>query len=171
MFEVLNLTDAQKRQMERIKNDLEPEFEKNLDNTVNHQMVYLHKMHAEHKKQVGLGNTRSAQENLNTLLKEDPEFKKAHDEIHAQGKAFATQFRTKMFDVLTDEQWNRLLKLLDNPPEYIRSWRKKIKDAEEAAKKAGTWTPGPNSWRPGDPIPEGYRQQRNERGRFPRGEN
>jgi hypothetical protein len=62
-------------------------------------------------------------------------------------------------------QWDRFQELIDDPPDYIKAWHKKLK---EAAKEAGTWQPGPNSWQPGDPIPEGYRQQRQERGRFPR---
>jgi Spy/CpxP family protein refolding chaperone len=33
------------------------------------------------------------------------------------------------------------------------------------------WLPGPNSWKPGDPIPAQYQQERNPRSRFPRAEN
>jgi Ni/Co efflux regulator RcnB len=106
------------------------------------------------------------------LLAEDPEYKKIYEEIQSQGKAFSTKFKTKMFDVLTDEQWARLQQLIDNPPEHARAFRNRLQKQRGEAEKKGEWMPGPNSWRPGDPIPEQYRQQRNERqGSFPRGEN
>jgi Ni/Co efflux regulator RcnB len=73
-----------------------------------------------------------------------------------------------MFDVLTDEQWRRLQNMIDNPTGLVKMLLVKTKGWQE---KKEAWTPGPNSWRPGDPIPEQYRQQRNERqGRFPRSE-
>jgi hypothetical protein len=105
------------------------------------------------------------------LMAGDPEYKKIRVALQSEGKAFATKFRIKMFDVLTDEQWARLQKLVDDPPEHAKTIRKKLKAESDEADKKEAWTPGPNSWRPGDPVPEEYRQQRNERrGRFPRGE-
>ena len=150
LFEILDLTDAQKQQMETIKKELEPEFEKTLDNWVNGIMT-------------------------SPELKEDnPERKKIFDEIQSKGKAFATKFRTQMFDVLTDEQWERLVKLIDDPPEHAllfrKAWKKQSGEGEESKepKKADVWVPGPNSWQPGDAIPEAYRIERNERRNFPR---
>jgi len=78
------------------------------------------------------------------------------------------QFRIKMFDVLTDEQWLRIQDLVDHPPEYIKVFLKKVKaNIEKNARDTG-WQPGPGSWQPGDAIPEAYRQERNTRGNFPR---
>jgi len=168
MFEPLNLTDAQKQQMEKIKKELEPEFEKNLENFANGQAILIGKILDERNKQRGNGNPQEEMEAIQKkLMAEDPECKKISEEIQSQNKRFATQFKTKLFDVLTDEQWNRLIQLIDNPPEYAKAFRKKLKEQMGEAEKPGVWVPGPNSWRPGDPIPEGYRQQRSE-GRFPR---
>ena len=174
MFEALNLTDVQKRRMEQIKKELEPEFEKTLESTVNHQMALMRKMFAEHEKQVALGNTSSGQENLKKVLA-DPEFKKIRDGIQTQNKQFSTQFRIKMFDVLTDEQWARLQQLIDNPPEHALVLRKKLREQQgksEESEKSSVWIPGPGAWQPGSSaIPEQYRQERNTRSRFPRDEN
>jgi Spy/CpxP family protein refolding chaperone len=170
-FEALDLTDAQRQQIETIKKEFEPEFEKGLEDYVsgNHRVVGK-KYHAL-KEQMGLENGKYHPVVHNKLMVEDPVYKRLHDEITSHKERFGAQFKVRMYDVLTDEQWNRFQKLIDDPPDYIKAWRKKIKDAEEVAKKEGTWQPGPNSWRPGDPIPEQYRQQRNERqGRFPRSE-
>ena len=89
-----------------------------------------------------------------------------------------------MFDVLMDEQWNRLQELIDHPPEYALMFIKELRESfglveseksEEEGAEGGlspsVWLPGPGSWRPGDAIPEAYRQERNTRGNFPRPEN
>ena len=183
MFEALNLTDAQRQHMERIKQELEPEFEKNLETFANGTMAMMNIMFDELEKQgfeMGDGN---AEEMLNKmkdlgekmqgiqkkLIAEDQEFKRIHDELQNNGKAFSKQFKLKMFDVLNDEQWARLQLLIDNPPEYAKALLKKMKEQSGQAKQAGGgWQPGPHSWQPGDPIPVEYRQQRNTPGNFPR---
>jgi len=77
--------------------------------------------------------------------------------------------------VLTDEQWKRLQELIDHPSELAKIVLKKLKEdrgeSEEGKNPGGGWQPGPGSWRPGDAIPEAYRQERNTRGNFPRTEN
>jgi Ni/Co efflux regulator RcnB len=86
-------------------------------------------------------------------------------------KRFAVQFKTQMFDTLTDAQWLRLQNMVDNPTRPVKMMLDKMKAGRENKEKKDEWMPGPNSWRPGDPIPEQYRQERNERRQlFPRGE-
>jgi len=174
-FEALDLTDAQKQELEAIKKEFEPEFERQLEEFANledldNKMWIM--MKAENKKQGG--DDKDFYSRVDAiraqLLAKNPEFKRMHEKMVAERELFAVQARTKMFDVLTDEQWDRLQELMDNPPDYFKVWRKKIKEAKEAAKKEGTWMPGPGAWQPGSgAIPEGYRQERNSR--FPRGEN
>jgi len=156
MFEALNLTDAQKEQMAKIKKELEPEFEAVLENWMN------------------------GYKTLTKMTAEDPEHKKIVAEIQSKGQGFAMRFRTQMFDVLTDEQWVRLQNLIDNPPEHALVFRKKLRELAgisgeghdgEKSEESDVWVPGPGSWRPGDAIPIQYRQERETRSRFPRGEN
>ena len=171
MFDVLDLTDTQKKEMEEIKKELESEFEKNLEILAHGWMLLTDKMAEELDKQ-GIHYDGDAGKNtlaVHKKLMEDPAYKKIHDDIMSQGKAFSAQSRTKMFDVLTDTQWKRLQELIDNPPNYAKVFLKKLKQKRGETEKSDVWVPGPKSWRPGDPIPEGYRQQRQERGRFPRG--
>ncbi|MCL2004702.1 MAG: hypothetical protein FWG73_00930 [Planctomycetaceae bacterium] len=85
-------------------------------------------------------------------------------------RALAMQFKVKMFDVLTDEQWERMQDLVDHPPEYINVFLKKVQENREKNARDASWQPGVDSWRPGDAIPEGYRWERNTRGGFPRGQ-
>ena len=93
-----------------------------------------------------------------------------------------------MFDVLTDEQWVHLQELVDNPPEHVRvlvnrlrmlqasdfrlnvDENESVSEAERVSADSDIWMPGPDSWRPGMPLPESYRIQRNT-GNFPRPQN
>ena len=177
-FEALDLTDTQKQQMEKIKKELEPELEKDLEKFVENRVVLLNKFDAELAKQGGYGDNPNREEAvqkwqaiLKKLMAEDREYKRIHEESQSLVKQFSTQFKIKMFDVLTGEQWARLQDLIDNPPEYAKAFRKKMKERwgeSEEDEKNGVWSPGPNSWKPGDAIPEQYRIERNTRSRCPR---
>jgi len=172
MFEVLNLTDEQRQEMENIKKELEPEFEKLLEDIANNVLMFSNLLIS---KQEGLADSKDKTDEAMKKIRENPEFKRIHEEIRSRGQVFASQFKTKMFDVLTDEQWKRLQGLIDHPSELANIILKKLKEergeSEEGESSEGGWQPGPNSWRPGDPIPEAYRQERNTRGNFPRSEN
>ena len=175
MFDALDLTDTQKKQMAKIKKELEPEFEKTLDHFVNGDVALTIKAWEERDKEGLEYSPELHQAIIKKLMAEDPETKKFYEETLSQSKAFAEKLKTRMFDVLTDEQWNRLQKLIDNPPEHALVFRKVMKEqsgeAEEGEKSEKTeWQPGPNSWKPGDAIPEEYRQERNTRRQFPRTE-
>jgi Ni/Co efflux regulator RcnB len=197
MFEALGLTDSQRQEMERIKKELEPEFEKNLDDFVANYISTMQKIASEHVRGITTTVTEdsdgrvvmkaveeeSVEEILKRLMAEDPEFRRVSEELQTRIRDFSTQFRIRMFDVLDDAQWQRLQDLIDNPPEHAVLFRRHLRESmglgvsEEGSSEDGNnaeesdiWVPGPNSWRPGDPIPEQYRQERNKRGRFPRTE-
>jgi len=151
VFEALDLTDAQKEQMATIRREFKPEFENILDQFVN--------------------TILNPQDHTAFLSKFNTQM---FDVLTDEQMAFYTKFKTQIFDVLTDEQWFRLQNLIDNPPEHALAFRNIFReqrgesgDSEEAS---GVWMPGPNSWRPGDAIPEAYRIERNTRRQFPRGE-
>ena len=178
VFEVLNLTDAQREQMEWIKKELEPEFEEVLEKWVDGTLAMEKRRNEALDEEAyrDLDHTESEKK-----LAEDPEFKRISAEMQTLSRTFSTRFRMRMFDVLTDAQWMRLQELIDNPPEHALVLRKKMREllnvgeevakVSEAGSEAGTeWVPGPGSWQPGDPIPIQYRIERNTRRPFPRGE-
>ena len=91
-------------------------------------------------------------------------------------KAFITQFIAKMDDrnILTNEQWSHLQKLFDDPPQHAKIFFGEMTlfdTISEARKKSdnNAESKDDGSWQPGDAIPEQYRQERNDRSRFPRG--
>ena len=174
MFEVLGLSDAQKKQLDAIKREMEPEVDIMIDKLVDGQVKFTEIVqNAVDKKLEGVTDpeerAKIQKEVRDEIRKSDPELQKVMREIMGIGKEVADKLKIKMFDVLTDEQWNRMIGLIDNPPDYAKKLLAQIhKEMGTDNSNPGEWQPGPNSWRPGDPIPEGYRQQRQERGRFPR---
>jgi len=236
-FEALDLSDAQREQMEQIRQELEPEFETVLDSWVDGYIAMEKKLDEEYSKEQEvngsviprvnedgtleykvvfrdpitkqivepekeewkvvdsdehfaevLASLRSSpisrDEIRKKLLAEDPEYKRLSEAMQSKSKAFAENFKTQMFDVLTDEQWARLQELINNPPEHALAFRKALREtlgigeesekskagaASYASEKPGVWIPGPGAWQPGSGVvPEGYRQERSSR--FPRGE-
>ena len=164
VFDVLGLTDAQKQKMTGIKKEHESEFEKVLENVVNGNMAIVNKVIDEFEKQGGdLMSGEDFQDKIpeitKKLMTDDPEVKKIHEEIVSLSRQFAMQFKMRLFDALTDEQWKRLQQLTDDPPEHIKILRKKLwenmgrsEETEEQDKDA--------PWCSDDAIPEEYRQKR-----------
>jgi len=187
IFEALSLTDSQRQQMERIKREIEPDFEKHLEIYAHGQVILENKLRAEIARQDAYRDVlldRNDQRNIDVRLREreqeiirtlmeDSEYKRIYDATHSSVREFSTQFRIQMFDVLDDEQWRRLQELIDNPPAHARILIRHVKglrgESEESKEDAtNVWMPGPDSWRPGMPIPESYRIRRNTQIRFPR---
>ena len=163
-FDILNLTDAQKQQMQEIKKELEPEFEKKIEMIADGQVI----LSAILRELRGGSLAIEDQMRAHQKLREHPEYKRIEAERRGIEKVFSVKFRIQMFDVLTDEQWARLQHLIDNPPPHAVIFLNKLRERRGEAERAGGWQPGPGSWQPGMPIPEEYRQQRNMERRFPR---
>jgi len=72
-------------------------------------------------------------------------------------------------NVLTDEQLDKMQKILDEAPAFAKRMLAQSKAQQEEQKRSQTYTPGPDSWRPGDPLPEQFKEER-KTGNFPRGE-
>jgi len=176
MFEALDLSDKQREQLDTIKKEMRLELEKHVDNLVNIQIEYEEKFLAIYDELVeNLGTIPNQEEQQrlqeNTHRRLRAEMQPKWNEIMESGKELADKLKIKMFDVLTDEQWKRVLDLIDNPPDYIKNMRGLMREQRvNVDTPTGVWQPGPGSWRPGDAIPVWYRLERNTRSRFPRGE-
>jgi hypothetical protein len=178
MFEVLGLSEEQKEQLAKIQKEMEPEIEQQIDGRV----AYYSKEHktTNEARDEQLRRTTDPEERERIFNDRDSyrkilaELKPDRDKMMKSNKELADKLKIKMFDVLTDEQWKRMCQLIDNPPEYakkmITQQRKDRAELDSLNGKPEVYTPGPNSWQPGQPIPEEYRQQRNTGGRFPRTE-
>jgi hypothetical protein len=175
MFEALDISNNQRKQLEEIKNKLKPDVEKQISKIVEHQLFYLDKINEAIGNKLD-GITDSAERmkiisEVNQKFSEKyPGYAQGTMEYLESGKVLSNNLKIEMFDVLTDEQWNRMIDLIDNPPDHVGKYFEhfhKITGAN-SSQDNGVWVPGPNSWKPGDPIPGGYREQRQTRGNFPR---
>jgi len=181
MFEALDLSDAQRRQLDEIKKEMEPEFDKHVDKWVDAQMKMMEKVREAFEKVNEITDSEEQQRFMQNLQenirKANPDIQRAMNEAMESGKVFSDALKSKMFDVLTDEQWKRMVDLIDNPPEYMKKaiaeMRKEMGADDPQARSrqpGGGYVPGPGAWQPGSSaIPEQYRQERNSR--FPRGGN
>jgi Spy/CpxP family protein refolding chaperone/Ni/Co efflux regulator RcnB len=178
MFEGLDLTDAQKQQMKTLEKDFAPEFKKYCEDFASRWITFEDILFSTLDKQEGTTLAEQMQA-TRKILEENPEYKKIMAEIPALQKTFAAQFMAKISErkILTEKQWARLQELIDNPPEHAKILGRQIRGftgvSEEGAgnDEVSEWQPGPDSWKPGDAIPEQYRRERNQqRGNFPRPE-
>ena len=134
-IKTLNLTESQREGVERIKKELEPEFEKYLEIFANNRVLGFERSDAMRSQRPQRPfvpfNTREEfkewwrknhEESMtyNREFREDPEYKRLEDEINASRKALITLFRTRVFEILTDEQRKQLQDLIDNPPPHAR---------------------------------------------------
>ena len=190
MFESLDLTDEQREQMETIKKTLEPVFGQIVEELVKAEDE-LQQWRFDMFEEIGIKfdeNGRPVDENGRSLdnpeamrgkmnlmerkFSENVEVRTRMERLSERAKDFMRGFQFEMLDVLTDEQLAKMQRIIDNPPEYV----KKVRDRQQAARaererqENNRWQPGPGSWRPGDPIPAEYLEQRQRRSRFPRAE-
>jgi len=187
-FAALNLTDAQGEQMEQIKHELEPEFERHLEIYVEGNGILFDRSieafheaaRAEREARLRGEDTQGISAIQRRILMEDTEYQRALDEVYSSARAFARLFTTRVFEILNNEQRRRLQGLINNPPLHVRLHIQRLRREQwgqhEEGERAGTaagvgreiWVPGPDAWRPGDPIP--VQLEERERSRFPQDE-
>ena len=183
-FEGLNLTDAQREKMRIFEKEIEPKFEIFLDNYIDSQMAFDNRLHSLIQEQEG-ETLREKTQAVNKKLADDVEFNKHFAAMLSHEREFTTLVLKEIDErnILTDKQWERIRELCDNPPEHAKILARHVlgtdankanevgENSKDNTESGGNsvWQPGPGSWKPGDAIPEQYRQDRNERNRFPRG--
>jgi len=177
VFEFLDISEEQKKQLDEIRKEMELEIDEHLDKIVEYNERFDEKFNdGLTEKMRAIPDQEGRQRLLDDIQRRlVAEFLPVRNELAESGERLSNSLKIRMFDVLTDEQWARVVDLIDNPPDYVKSIiaemreRNRIANAN-AGSSSGGWVPGPGSWRPGDAIPIQYRQERETRSRFPRGE-
>ncbi|MGL6226392.1 MAG: hypothetical protein ACRC10_07175 [Thermoguttaceae bacterium] len=170
MFEALGLSDDQRTQLNRVKEGLQPEFDKHASRFTDFLAKMMEKLQDEMERRsegvTDIGDhVKILEDARKAIFAADPDLQREMKEVMEAGTTFSNELKFKMYDVLTDEQIERMRQLIDNPPPYIK---KMIDDIRKELGNDGEWKPGMNSWKPGDPIPEEYLRERKDRQkRFP----
>ena len=184
MFHSLDLTGKQKEQMEEIKKSLEPVFKQIVEELVETEDA-LQELKFDMFEKVGIKfneygqlvdengkplDNREAMEakskEMESELTKNVEMQARMKRINDQASSFMRDFKYKMYDILTDEQLITLQQMINNPSPYVKKLRDRLQK-ERAESKKDDWQPGINSWRPGDPVPKEYLEQRPQRKKFP----
>jgi len=171
MFEPLDLTDEQMAEMNKITDGLKADFDQ-----LTMEAALLHGERGASMYRSLHGQSVASQEELHTVLQErqrqfvpSEEMRRRNNDLHERGTRLITLLQTRMMDILTDEQLVKMQEILDATPEFAKKLIAERKAKREVARQSPTYIPGPDSWRPGDPMPTQFRDERR-RSRFPRSE-
>lgn len=170
MFKALDLSGDQLKKMNTIREDLKPGFEKVMDDLIDAQIkssaLVFERLERE---DIPIEDHKQLMEAIKTMTEkvkeDDPRYLRILGEAMDKGQAFTTQLKFKMFDVLTDEQLARLEEIVNNPPEYVQKFLEKLRE-QLGGRRGGAMQPMLDAWKPGEPIPEEYKKQRQRKG-FP----
>ena len=176
MFEPLGLSDEQKKEMEAIRQEMLSEFDQLVDEAMSNRREYFKGM-LENVTEMNKAAPLTSMDDLGKAMRQGGEkmFKKMQtdkdwqqrlQENAKKGQNFATRFRDRLMNVLTDEQLDKMQKIMDDSPEFVKRILQAGKQQREAVEKSGQYQPGPDSWRPGDGLPKDFKLERQEQ-RFP----
>ncbi|MGL6196300.1 MAG: hypothetical protein ACRC2T_15900 [Thermoguttaceae bacterium] len=171
MFESLGLTDLQKEEMEKIKADFEAEYDALIDEHGKlKDEVFIETAAELRKLNMDGADAKKWQEAMretqSKVFRSD-KIQRKSKEINARGSKFATQLKNELMNVLTDEQLDKMQKMQDNAPDFVKEILSGMRESREQREKSNTYVPGPDSWRPGDGTPEDFKNER-KGGRFPK---
>ena len=174
MFEILDLTDEQKKEMDKIVSEIKPEYDRLIKEFI---MLEIEEMYSMRRNELK-GKTFDSLEELHKCFGEihrrrvmaNPDGGKRGMEFMDRGTRLATLMQDRMMNVLTDEQLVKMQEILDATPMAVKKMLATIKMMQTAAKLSPTYVPGPDSWRPCMPVPKQFMEERKAR-RFPRSEN
>jgi Ni/Co efflux regulator RcnB len=170
MFDPLDLTDEQKAEMNEIADEMKAEFERL---TMEEAALKAERLVAtfgllQGKSFASREEFQKAQQEIHSQFVPSEAMRKKALDLQERGTKFVSLLQNRLMDVLTDEQLGRMQEILDATPEFAKQMIAQFKASREAAKQSPSYVPGPDSWQPGDPIPESYRQEKEPKGNFPR---
>jgi hypothetical protein len=169
MFDPLDLTEEQKEELKEIADELKAEFD-----SLTREAAALHAEQRMSAMKLLEEMSFDSMEEFNkarsdAILRYVPTeaMRKRAADLQEWGKKLVATLQTRLMDVLTDEQLDKMQKILDETPEFVKRILARLKADRAEQEKSPTFVPGPNSWRPGDPVPSQFKEERR-RSRFPR---
>jgi len=169
MFDVLDLTSDQKREIKRIADDLRAEF----DRLTLEAAALKAETEASAYKLLG-GKSFSSLEEFNKARADaywnyapNEALRKKNADLGERWKKLLTTLQDRSMNVLTDEQLDKMAQIFDETPEFAKKLLAHMKATRDEQKKSPTYVPGPDSWQPGKPMPVEFKEERKQ-GNFPR---
>jgi len=170
MFDPLDLTEEQKKEMQEIADELKAEFD-----SLTREAAALHAEQRLSAMRLLEEMSFDSMEEFNNARNgaihryvPSEEMRRRAADLRERGTRLVTTLQTRLMNVLTDTQLGEMQKILDETPEFAKRIIAQFKAGRETQERSPVYVPGPNSWRPGDPMPMQIREERQRR--FPRGE-
>ena len=165
MFDTLELTDEQKKEMNRIADEMKAEYEGLIREVTTLKAERIVSTYGLLK-----GKTFTSREEFDKSLRDihrqyvpSEETRKKNKDLQERGTKFTSLLQNRLMNVLTDEQLDMMQKIMDESPRFVRQRLVRFKAEREGQSKSPTYTPGPDSWRPGDPLPAQFKEERKRR--------
>jgi hypothetical protein len=173
MYDPLGLTEDQKKEMNKITDELKVEFDRLALEEAKLKSERLLSTPGALLMEKVRENSFASQEEFKKALSDarhqtvpSEEMRKKYVDLRERGTKLVTSLQARLMDVLTDAQLDKMQKILDETPRFAKQMIAQSK-AQQAQKKSPQYVPGPDSWRPGDPVPVQFKEERR-RNRFPR---
>jgi len=172
MFEPLGLTEEQKNEMEKITDAMKAEFEPLVLEaaTLKADRIVAVYGSLKGKSFASYDEYQKANDESFRQYVSSESFRKKNLDVQERGVKLVTLLQNRLMNVLTDEQLDKMQKIMDEAPMFAKQFiaRFKMQQIQQGFQKtAPTYTPGPDSWRPGMPMPVQFKEQRKS-GNFPR---
>jgi len=148
-MEVLNLSETQRGQMKTVFDEMREE-----------RVAQMEKMLGMAEKVITAGGPQ------NLSPEEQEQLGNQARELEAQSFATARRLAARLRQHLTPEQLERERQLIASRPGFLPPLPRQMRERQQENTGDG-YTPGADSWRPGQDLPVQIQEQR--RGRFPRG--
>ncbi|MDR3232657.1 MAG: hypothetical protein LBT46_03140 [Planctomycetaceae bacterium] len=166
MFEPLGLTDEQKKEMEKITAGMKEEYVRLVTENAalkSERIQDIYKTLEEEYKKTPFASREEFNKKRNEAFqkyKPDETLKKKYRDSTERGIKLVTLLKTRLMNVLTDEQLDKMQKIMDETPEYAKKLLAMVQKKREMELKSGDYVPGPDSWRPGDGTPKDFKDER-----------
>jgi hypothetical protein len=171
MFDPLDLTDEQKMEMNKIADEMKAEFDRfTLECTqLKGELLLAAYGLLKGKSFATLEEFNKSRQEIHSQFVPSEAMRKKALDLRERGTRFMTLLQNRLMNVLTDEQLDKMQRIMDESPDFAKQVVAATKAQREAQEKSPVWVPGPDSWRPGDPLPVQFKEERRTRG-FPRSE-
>jgi hypothetical protein len=171
MFDPLGLTDDQKKEMNKIADELKAEFDQLTQEaaTLKAERIVASYGLLKGKSFASQDEFQKALSDVHRQYVPSEAARKKSADLQERGTKLVSTLQTRLMNVFTVAQLDKMQKILDETPKAIKERIAQSKSQQEQQKKSPQYVPSPGSWRPGMPLPIQFKEERKS-GRFPRGE-
>jgi hypothetical protein len=166
MFEPLDLTDEQKKQMNTVTDEMKAEFDRlitegaalrgeRMKKSAEILETLYKEKHFDSREEFLKAKKEADQKSF-----KDKSLQERQKKLDERGKKFVTLLKSRLMNVLTDEQLDKMQRILDDSPEFVKNVLAEMKKQRKTNEKSGQYVPGPDSWRPGDGTPKSFKANR-----------